>query len=147
VPSIILTYFNVSAVPILPIPLPVYMICTYVGVNVAFNAISLTYGTKLPVFHSEEGDPLSSFPRFSGLLNHRLSCDAVQCKQGPDTQSAQDYSLRHDVLFPGHIHCAVRVRDVCNVRKCRDIVITLFILSTTRSDLYSPDSNYSLAGG
>jgi len=70
--------------------------------------------------------PLWSSPRLSSLLRRRLSCGPVQRTGGPDTQSTQDYSTRRDVLLPGHIHFTIRVRDVCSVRKCRDIVIILY---------------------
>ena len=48
-PLAVLTYFNVSALPILPIPLPIYMMCVFVGpwfVDIAHPAISLVYGTN-----------------------------------------------------------------------------------------------------
>jgi hypothetical protein len=48
-PPTILAYFNVLAVPITPIPLQIYMICTLDSpwpVGIAVNTMALVYGTK-----------------------------------------------------------------------------------------------------
>jgi hypothetical protein len=41
--------FDSSAMPILPVPLPLYMMCVFMGPEfetVAYTAMSLVYGTK-----------------------------------------------------------------------------------------------------
>ena len=55
-PPTILAYFDVSAIPVPPIPLPLYVLCNFVGLtslDIAFNIISLVYGTKILVLYPE----------------------------------------------------------------------------------------------
>jgi len=120
----------VAAVPILPVPLPVYMVCTLVGrlsMEIAFNIMVLAYGTELflpfKLHRSCRRHPLRSPRRSSSLLGYRLPRGAVQSNQGPDTQSIEDYGSRRDVLFPGHIHFASRAPDVSYFRKREYTVI------------------------
>jgi len=87
-----------------------------------------------------------SSPRLSSLLDHCLSCGTVQRRQDPNSETTQDYSARCDVLFPGYIHFASRTHDVSLIRKCKDIVIMFYHLSTAHLDLHSLESNYSLPG-
>ena len=122
----------VSAVPILPIPLPVYMVCNFVGrlsMEIAFNIMVLVYGTELflpfKLHRSSRRHPLRSPRRSSSLLGHRLPCGAVQGNQDPDTQSIEDYGSRRDVLFPGHIHFASHAPDVSHFRKREYTIIIL----------------------
>ena len=63
-PPSILTYFNVSAEQVPPIPLPAYVLCNFVGtmpLDVAYGIISLLYGTKPIVLHPE-GEAHSDHP-------------------------------------------------------------------------------------
>ena len=97
------------------------------------------YETPLVIHH-----PFWSAHRPSGLLSHRLSRGTIQRKQGPDSRSAQDYSTRRDVLFHGYIHFTSRARNVSSVRKCKDIVTVLYLLSKAHLDFYSVVLGYSL---
>jgi len=60
----VFTYFNVSAETFPQIPLPVYVLCNFVGrtfLDIAYNALSLAYGRKLFVFHPD-GEAHSDHP-------------------------------------------------------------------------------------
>ena len=55
-----LANLTVSASPILPVPLPIYMTCTLVGqlsVGIAFIAVSLTYGAEPLVIYLGNARP------------------------------------------------------------------------------------------
>ena len=88
--------------------------------------------------------PPWSSRRPSSLFTHRLSRGAVKRKQGPDSETVQDYSTRCDVLFPVYIHFTSRGRAVSVVRKCKHIFTILYPLSTVGLDLCSPTSRTSL---
>jgi hypothetical protein len=113
---------------------------TVVCANRVFHHVSrIRYVTSLAL---HLGDIHSDHPRRpSSFLSHRLSRRAIQRKQGPDPETAQDCSTRCDVLFLGYVHFTLRSRDVSGLRKCKDIVIMLHHLCTAHLDLYSLVSN------
>ena len=59
-------YLTVSASPILPVPLPIYMICTYTGnssAEIAFITMTLVYGAEFPLpFIDHLGDTRPDHP-------------------------------------------------------------------------------------
>ena len=59
-------YLTVSASPILPVPLPIYMMCTFTGnlpVEIGFIAMTLVYGAEfLLSFIGHPGDIHSDYP-------------------------------------------------------------------------------------
>jgi hypothetical protein len=74
VSSTILAYFDVSAMPIPPIPLPIYITCASgaplsMSMGIALTTVSLVYGTKLLLFfefhpgdiHSDDPADLLAF--------------------------------------------------------------------------------------
>ena len=130
------------------IPLPIYMACTFTGQfsgAIAFIAASLTYGTELlSSFIDHPGGIRSDYPRLSNLLSHRLSRGTVQRNEDTNTRSVEDYSARCDMLFPGHIRFAFRVRDIPLFRKRKHAVMTYHLFSTACSDFYMNQSGCSL---
>ena len=131
------------------IPLPIYMACTFTGQfsgAIAFIAASLTYGTELlSSFIDHPGGIHSDYPRLSNLLSHRLSRGTVQRNEDTNTRSVEDYSARCNVLFPGHIRFAFRVRDIPLFRKCKHIIIIHHPFSAACSDFHRIQLGFFLA--
>lgn len=140
-------YFIISASPILPIPLPVYMMCTFVGqlsVGIAFTTMSLAYGAELLlsfVDHLETHSDHSTDALAFSVIVFLVARSNVTKVPLPGILRiiARDATRYFLVIFTSHL---VVVMFFWLASVSTPSLVTPSLLSMTRLYIYRTESSY-----